>query len=287
MIRFYLSLFIACVGLCAAPIRAIAQLAPRDRADVRPEDGTRSDGGATPFSGAPLSNMVFPRGRLSLEPKIILLEIASTVPQVPDALKLRLPAAGLSVTYGITERVAAFAALYGTRLEQSFETSALDGNLGLGVIVGAAGGAFNVLGAEKGDDFRLTGAIGLLGFRVDGDLSQGRSSGAPILDGSLFRFGALAVFSALQCEWRFSRYLSVVPFATGWRLVNSSLHLGRDRSDSIPLRLWHFSPGLDLWLYVFPESPSHFSLGVLFALTADAPTSTLTLGYTFTFDLAG
>ena len=46
-------------------------------------------------------------------------------------------------------------------------------------------------------------------------------------------------------------------------------------------RVWHVSPGADLWVYLFPADHSHFSLGALVALNAESPVETYTLGYTF------
>lgn len=258
---------------------------PSAQLDRKPVEETRSESGATPFTSAPLPSMAFHGQRLTIKPELMLIEISAKISDTDDDLKIRLPAVGVTGVYNFNDRFSVFALAYATKLGGDFDAAVLKGNLSLGLGVGVLGGAANIIGPDRDDPLRLVASLALMTFTMSGVLTEGESFGTKFTDEPLFRFQAFAAVSALQLEWRFWRYLSAVPFVTGWRLLALRLKAGQANASFEPSTQWHFSPGLDVWLYVFPESPSHFSLGALVALSDDSPVTTFSLAYTFVWDL--
>ena len=270
-----------------------------------PEEGTYTERGATPTAGAPLPTMTLSEGRFTLQPQLAVLEITVTVPGTDEVIRHRVPAIGVTAMYHVSDRVAVFGGAYGTGTPgQSFETNVLSGDLRLVQVVGGLGVAADLLGLTMdllgvststgaaggpAGDFRVCGAVALLGYTLHAKLLGGTAGGARLArqrkldEQELFQFSAFGAAAAIQAEWRPWRYVSVVPYALGWRLLAVRLRTGRDDHTAEPATKWHVTPGVDLWIYPFDGSDSHISAGALFAVTADRVATTYTLGYTMTW----
>lgn len=248
-----------------------------------PEDSTRSDDGVTPFTTAPISQMTHAGGLFTLEPQLALVEVAARVPTTNGGFKVRLPSAGVSASYAIDERFSVFTSLYGsTGFSGTFITPDLRGSMRTTLAVGNLGASACFVGCEKEASFRAAASLSLLGMMLRARLASGVAANRPIAaDHPLFNFSAFAAALALQAEWRVWDYLSLVPYATVWRLLSVDAGLGADQLRYDPPGRFRASPGLDLWIYIIPESTSHLSAGALVALTEDSPVTIFSLGYAF------